>query len=95
MLDSNHTHMHVLKELNAYSPLVKKGSYIIVYDTIIEYMPDGFYSDRPWSKGNNPKTAIDEFLISNNKFKIDNEIENPFEDVLHQSIEEFSFFFFP
>ena len=78
VLDSNHTHEHVLKELEYYSQFVKKGSYLIVFDTIIEDIPQRIIkkSKRPWGKGNNPKTAIKEFLKTNNRFKIDKEIEN-------------------
>ena len=76
VLDSNHTHEHVLKELKLYSPLVAKNSYLIVFDTIIEDMPEDFFPDRPWGKGNNPKTAVWEFLKTNNRFEIDKEIEN-------------------
>jgi cephalosporin hydroxylase len=61
-LDSNHTHEHVLAELEAYAPLVGKDSYCCVFDSIIEDLPDEMYPDRPWSKGNNPKTAIWEYL---------------------------------
>jgi cephalosporin hydroxylase len=61
-LDSNHTHEHVLAELEAYAPLTSKGSYCIVFDTIVEDLPDGNFSDRPWGKGNNPKTAVWEYL---------------------------------
>ncbi len=75
-LDSNHTHNHVLTELQLYSPLVTKGSYLLVFDTIIEDMPEGFFPDRPWDKGNNPKTAVWEFLKTNDRFEIDREIEN-------------------
>lgn len=75
LLDSNHTHKHVLKELELYSPLVTKGSYVIVYDTMIEDMPKGFFKNRPWDKGNNPKTAVWEFLQKNNRFKIDKTFE--------------------
>ena len=71
LLDSNHTHNHVLKELNFYSPLVSKGSYIIVYDTCIEDMDDQLFLERPWGKGNSPKTAVYEFLKNNKNFKID------------------------
>ncbi len=70
-LDSNHTHNHVLAELRAYAPLVSIGSYCIVGDTGIEDLPVGTTSDRPWGKGNNPKTAVWEFLRENNNFKID------------------------
>lgn len=75
-LDSNHTHAHVLQELKLYSPLVTKGSYLVVFDTIIEDMPEHFFSDRPWGKGNNPKTAVQEFLKTNDRFVIDKEIED-------------------
>ena len=77
-LDSNHTHKHVLEELNSYSKFVSKGSYIIVLDTIIDDMPKKFYDEviqRPWGKGNNPKTAIREFLKKNKRFQIDEEYE--------------------
>jgi len=63
-LDSNHTHDHVLAELEAYAPLVTVGSYCVVWDTGVEDLPDGFVTDRPWGKGNNPKTAVFEFLNS-------------------------------
>ncbi len=75
VLDSNHTHEHVLKELELYSPLVTKGSYLVVFDTVVEDMPEGFFPDRPWGKGNNPKTAVWEFLKTNDRFEIDKEIE--------------------
>jgi cephalosporin hydroxylase len=71
-----HTHDHVLKELEAYSPLVRAGSYLVVFDTVIEDMPSGYFADRPWDKGNNPKTAVWEFLRSNDRFMIDKAIEN-------------------
>lgn len=61
-LDSNHTHEHVLSELQAYAPLVTKGSYCVVWDTGVEDLPDGFVTDRPWGKGNNPKTAVHAYL---------------------------------
>ena len=76
VLDSHHTHEHVLKELQLYSPLVTKGNYLVVFDTVIEDMPEDFFPDRPWSKGNNPKTAVWEFLKHNDRFVIDKDIEN-------------------
>ena len=76
VLDSMHTHSHVLEELNAYSPLVTKDSYLVVFDTVVEDMPEGMFSDRPWGKGNNPKTAVWDFLKTNDRFEIDKEIEN-------------------
>lgn len=73
-LDSNHTHDHVLAELNAYAPLVSPGSYCVVFDTVIEDMPDGMFPERPWGHGNNPKTAVCEFLKTNENYKIDSDI---------------------
>jgi len=75
-LDSFHTHDHVLEELRLYSKFVSVGSYLVVFDTIIEYMPKGFVSDRPWDKGNNPLTAVRKFLKTNKDFKQDTELEN-------------------
>jgi cephalosporin hydroxylase len=76
VLDSLHTHDHVRNELNAYSPLVTKDSYLVVFDTVVEDMPEDFFQDRPWGKGNNPKTAVWEFLKSNTRFEVDKEIES-------------------
>lgn len=75
-LDSNHTHEHVLEELRLYSTFVKKGGYIVVFDTTIEDMPVGLFPDRPWSKTDNPKTAVRAFLEENNRFEIDKKIDN-------------------
>jgi cephalosporin hydroxylase len=73
-LDSNHTHAHVLNELEVYSPLVSVGSYAVLPDTLIEFFPKGYYKDRPWDVGNNPYTAMIEFLKTNDSFVQDNEI---------------------
>lgn len=75
-LDSNHTHEHVLKELKAYSPLVTKGSYLVCFDTIVEDLPDNYLPGRPWKQGDNPKTAVREFLKGNDAFVVDTEIDN-------------------
>jgi cephalosporin hydroxylase len=75
-LDSNHTHEHVLGELNAYADLVTQGSYCVVFDTIVEDLPDDFFPDRPWGPGNNPKTAVHEFLKTHPEFEIDKSIEH-------------------
>jgi cephalosporin hydroxylase len=75
-LDSNHTHEHVLAELNAYADLVSVGSYCIVFDTAIEDLPAGSFPDRPWDVGNNPKTAVHEWLKSHPEFEIDKGIDN-------------------
>ena len=74
-LDSNHTHEHVLRELELYSPFVTEGSYLVVFDTIVEDLP-GSPLARPWGKGNNPKTAVWEFLKTTDKFEIDRQIDN-------------------
>ncbi len=76
ILDSNHTHEHVLKELNLYSPLVTKDCYLIVMDTLVDDMPDAYFKDRSWGKNNNPKTAVHEFLKSSDRFKIDESMHN-------------------
>ena len=76
ILDSNHTHEHVLKELKLYSQLVSKNSYCIVFDTIINEVPNNYYPDRSWNKSNNPMTAVKEFLKSNKSFEIDKTIND-------------------
>ena len=76
VLDSNHTHDHVLQELNAYSGLVSVGSYCIVFDTVIENLPNDSFPDRPWDKGNNPMTAVNQWLSNNDDFQIDHMIDN-------------------
>lgn len=75
-LDSNHTHEHVLAELEMYAPYVTKNSYIIVFDTIVEDMPEGYLPGRAWSVGDNPKTAVFEFLKKHPNFIIDKSIDN-------------------
>jgi cephalosporin hydroxylase len=74
-LDSNHTHEHVLAELNAYADLVSVGSYCIVFDTVVEDLPAGSFPDRPWDVGNNPKTAVHEWLKTHPDFEIDKDID--------------------
>jgi cephalosporin hydroxylase len=75
-LDSNHTHEHVLAELQAYAPLVSVGSYCVVFDTIVEDMPGDLFPDRPWGPGDNPKTAVREFLKANEDFSVDLSIDH-------------------
>jgi cephalosporin hydroxylase len=75
-MDSNHTHEHVLGELNAYAHLVTKGSYCVVFDTFVEDMPPKYFPDRPWDKGDSPKTAVREYLKSHNEFEIDKSIDS-------------------
>ncbi len=74
MLDSDHTHAHVLRELEIYAPLVTRDSYLIVFDTVIEDLADDLFPDRRWGKGNNPKTAVREFLKTTDRFVIDDRI---------------------
>lgn len=76
VLDSHHTHDHVLRELEQYSPLVKPGGYIVVFDTVIEHMPAGSFPDRPWDTGDNPATAVRAFLAQNGRFEVDQELED-------------------
>lgn len=76
VLDSDHTHAHVLAELSAYAPLVRKGSYIAVLDTIVERMAPDEIGDRPWGPGNSPMTAVREFLRHDRRFEIDTALEN-------------------
>jgi cephalosporin hydroxylase len=76
VIDSCHTHDHVLEELRLYSPLVGKGSYIVCCDTIIDVMPMNKDRDRPWGPGNNPQSALWQFLGENKRFEIDKEVEN-------------------
>ena len=75
-LDSNHTHDHVLAELEAYAPLTSKDSYCVVFDTLIEDMPADMFPDRPWGPGNNPKTAVWEYLKTHPEFEIDKSIQH-------------------
>jgi cephalosporin hydroxylase len=74
-LDSNHTHDHVLAELEHYAPLTSVGSYCVVFDTLIEDLAEGTYPDRPWGPGNNPKTAVREYLRGHDEFEIDHAID--------------------
>ncbi len=76
VLDSNHTRDHVLAELHAYAPLVTAGSYLVVLDTIIEAMPAELLGDRPWGPGNNPWTAVHDFLATTDRFAVDTELES-------------------
>lgn len=83
-LDSNHTHEHVLAELEAYAPLASVGSYCVVFDTVIEDLPDEMFADRPWGKGDNPKTAVWEYLrrlesaAAAPRFEIDKSFEHKY-----------------
>ena len=75
-LDSNHTHDHALAELDAYAPLASIGSYCVVFDTVVEDMPGDMFPDRPWGPGNNPKTAVWQYLKTHPEFEIDKNIQD-------------------
>lgn len=75
-LDSNHTHDHVLAELEAYAPLTSVGSYCVVFDTFVEDVPADVFQNRPWHSGNSPKTAVWEYLKTHDEFEIDASIHN-------------------
>lgn len=75
-LDSNHAHDHVLAELEAYAPLATVGSYCVVFDTVVEDMPEDTFLDRPWGRGNNPKTAVQHYLKTHPEFEIDRTVQD-------------------
>lgn len=76
LLDSNHTHDHVRAELEAYAPLTSVGSYCVVFDTVVEDLPAEMFPDRPWGPGDNPKTAVWDYLKDHPEFEIDHAIDN-------------------
>jgi len=75
ILDSHHTHEHVLNELNVYSQFIGTGCYLICGDTVVEKIPEQEHRPRPWGPGNNPATAVNEFLTKNERFEVDFEID--------------------
>ena len=75
ILDSYHTHEHVLNELRAYAPLIEKGQYLICGDTVVEYIPQQVHRSRPWGPGNNPATAVKAFLEESDRFVIDRDVD--------------------
>lgn len=75
ILDSMHTHDHVRRELDLYAPLVTNGNYLVVFDTVIEDLPEDAFPDRPWSRTDNPKTAVRAFLGETDRFVVDHELE--------------------
>ncbi len=76
VLDSNHSHEHVYRELELYTPLVSMGSYILLPDTFVEFFPKGYVTNRPWDVCNNPYTAMEAFLKTTTQFVKDEEITN-------------------
>jgi len=75
ILDSNHTHAHVIDELRLYADLVNPGSFLVVLDTIVEHLPKSMYQDRPWGPGDNPMTAVRQFLQEDSRFEQDRSID--------------------
>jgi len=75
-MDSNHTHDHVLAELEAYAPFTSVGSYCVVFDTFVEDVPSDVFENRPWHPGNSPKTAVWEYLKTHPGFEIDKSIQH-------------------
>jgi len=75
ILDSFHTHEHVLNELHSYSPFIEKGQYLICGDTVVERIPAQLHRTRPWGPGNNPATAVKEFLAETDRFIVDEAID--------------------
>src|SRR5262249_27854424 len=75
ILDADHTHDHVLRELELYNELVTKDSYMIVLDTVVDDLPSNLYPNRPWGPGNNPKSAVRQFLATNRRFVVDQEFD--------------------
>lgn len=78
-LDSNHTHEHVLAELRAYAPMTTRGSYCVVFDTVVEDMPEALFPDRPWGPGDNPKTAVWTYLNEVQGFEVDRSIPDRYQ----------------
>lgn len=76
ILDSHHTHDHVLEELRAYAGLVHEGSYVVVLDTVVEHLSSDAFPDRPWGPGNSPGSAVQAFLAENDRFEVDSELES-------------------
>lgn len=76
VLDSNHSHEHVYRELEMYTPLVSVDSYILLPDTFVEFFPKGYVTNRPWDVGNNPYTAMEAFLKTTDQFIKDEGITN-------------------
>jgi cephalosporin hydroxylase len=75
ILDSNHTAAHVARELELYAPLVRNGFYLLVFDTLIEYIEQTSLGTRPWGPGNSPMTAVDAFLEREKRFVVDDEYD--------------------
>lgn len=69
ILDSNHTHDHVLAELRAYAALVPVGSYLVATDGIMQDLVGAPRSKSDW-KTNNPQAAVRSFLDERSDFEL-------------------------
>lgn len=76
ILDLTHTQAHVERELDCYAGLVTPDSYIVVMDTIMEYLPAAMFEGKPYGRGNNPATAVQAFLARDRRFEVDHDIED-------------------
>ena len=77
VLDSDHSRDHVLEECRAYGPMVTKDCYMVVADTLVGHLDE---KEAPqnrsqvWYKGNDPLTALQEYMLESDRFEIDLEI---------------------
>ncbi len=69
ILDSNHTKAHVAAELEAYAPLVTRGSWIIATDGIIRDLHDTPHGESEWTH-DHPAAAAEEFLARHPEFEM-------------------------
>ena len=69
-LDANHTKDHVARELEAYGPLVTKGSYIVAMDGIMRDLVGAPRTEPDWA-WNNPCEAAREFLAAHPEFVLE------------------------
>lgn len=69
VLDSDHSRRHVLRELNAYAPLVTPGSYIVATDGIMHDLADVPGGRPSWSH-DNPLEAARQFAAQHPDFAL-------------------------
>lgn len=71
ILDSNHSHDHVLNELVHYASIVSPNNFLLACDTIVRDIPAVAHRDRQWGIHGNPHTAVEEFLATHSDFARD------------------------
>lgn len=74
VLDSDHSRDHVLAELRTYGPLVTKGCYLVVADTLVGYVDEANAPrkrSKVWFKGNEPLSALNDYLKETDRFEVD------------------------